>query len=416
MQELPQPMGNGALRGSTGKLAVTVKILVFSSLYPNSQQASHGIFVENRLRQLLDYADGIEARVVAPVPWFPLKHPRFGEYARYAAVERRASRHGIAIEYPRYPVIPKVGMRFTPRLMYRAVRGTVRRMRDAGFDFDLIDAHYFYPDGVAAMWLAEEFDRPFTVTGRGTDLNLIPRYAGPRRLIQRVGERAAHMMTVAGALKDYLRDMGVADDRVTVLRNGVDLAFFHPPAERAALRASLGLDEGPTLLSVGHLIERKGHHLAIEAMRELGDMRLVIAGDGPERANLQQLVDQWGLADRVRFAGRLSQEALRQHYQAADALVLASSREGWANVLLEAMACGTPVIATPVDGTPEVVAADAAGRLTADRSASAIVTATRALFGRLPERAATREYAEGFSWDDTSRGQLEIFRRAIETA
>ena len=400
----------------TGKPVTAVKILVFSSLYPNSQQASHGIFVENRLRQLLAYAPEIEARVVAPVPWFPLKSRRFGEYGKYAAVERQATRHGVAIEYPRYPVIPKVGMRFTPRLMYRAVRGTVRRMREAGFDFDLIDAHYFYPDGVAAMWLGKEFGRPFTVTGRGTDLNLIPQYAAPRRMIQQVGESAAHMMTVAGALKDYLHDLGVADDRVTVLRNGVDLEFFHPPADRAALRTSLGFDQRPVLLSVGHLIERKGHHLVIEAMRELGDMSLVIAGDGPEQAGLRQLVDQWGLADRVRFAGRLSQESLREHYQAADALVLASSREGWANVLLESMACGTAVVATPVDGTPEVVAADAAGQLTADRSAAAIVAATRRLFAQLPERAATRVYAEGFSWDDTSRGQLEIFRRAVEAA
>ena len=393
-----------------------MKILVFSSLYPNSQQASHGIFVENRLRQLLGFAPGIEARVVAPVPWFPSTHPRFGDYAKYAAVERRDERHGIQIWHPRYPVIPKIGMQVTPWLMYRAVRKTVRGLQQHGFDFDLIDAHYFYPDGVAAMWLAEEFGRPFTVTGRGTDLNLIPQYDGPRRRIRQVGAKAVHMMTVAGALKDYLRDLGVADERVTVLRNGVDLDFFHPPDQRSLLREKLGFGERPTLLSVGHLIERKGHHLVIEAMRELGDMDLVIAGDGEEDTALRQLVAQWGLEQRVHFAGRLGQEQLREHYQAADALVLASSREGWANVLLESMACGTPVVATPVDGTPEVVASDDAGQLTRDRTASGIVAAVRTLFSALPERTATRRYAEGFSWDDTSRGQVEIFERAIAAA
>ena len=390
-----------------------MKILTFSSLFPNSRQASHGIFVENRLRQLLAYAPELSASVIAPVPWFPSSNPRFGSYAEFSGIASHEVRHGIEVWHPRYPVIPKVGMQITPWLMYRSVRGAVKRLRDRGFDFDLIDAHYFYPDGVAAMWLAEDFDRPFVVTGRGTDLNLIPQYPGPRKKIMRVAQKAAHMMTVAGALKAYLLDLGVADERVTVLRNGVDLTFFHPAENIATLRESLGFSKKPTLLSVGHLIERKGHHLVIEAMRNLPGMDLVVAGDGPEQASLHQLVDRWALHDRVSFAGRLTQDSLREHYQAADALILASSREGWANVLLESMACGTPVVATPVDGTPEVVASAAAGQLTANRSADAIVSAAEALFAQLPDRAATRRYAEGFSWDDTSGGQLEIFQRAI---
>lgn len=389
-----------------------MKVLTFSSLYPNSRQASHGIFVENRLRQLLAYAPDITAKVIAPVPWFPLRNPVFGEYAKFAGVDRHEQRNGIEVWHPAYVVIPKVGMQLTPSLMARAARPLICRLLDSGYDFDLIDAHYFYPDGVAVMRLAEEFGKPFTVTGRGTDLNLIPTLPGPRRQILEVTRRAAHMMTVAGALKAYLLDMGVPDERVTVLRNGVDLEFFQAEGDRAALRASLGFAERPVLLSVGHLIERKGHHLAIEAMRELPDTELVIAGDGPEERALRQLVEQWSLQDRVTFAGRLSQKDVRRHYQAADALVLASSREGWANVLLESMACGTPVIATPVDGTPEVVAAPAAGQLTEDRSAAAIVAATQRLFAELPQRDATRHYAEGFNWDDTSRGQLEIFRAA----
>jgi glycosyltransferase involved in cell wall biosynthesis len=393
-----------------------LNILTFSSLYPNARHASHGIFVENRLRQLLALAPEIAAQVVAPVPWFPLRHPVFGSYAEYAAVAGHEQRHGIEVWHPKYPVIPKIGMQITPWLMYRAVRGTLRRLRDTGFDFDLIDAHYFYPDGVAAMHLAAEFSRPFVVTGRGTDLNLIPRYAGPRRQIERVTRAAAHMITVADALKGYLRDLGVPDERVTVLRNGVDLAFFHPADERAVVRRQLGFGTRPTLLSVGHLIERKGHHLVIEAMCDLPHMDLVIAGDGPQEGALRDLVTRRSLQERVRFAGRLSQDHLREHYQAVDALVLASSREGWANVLLEAMACGTPVVATPVDGTPEVVAATAAGRLTHARTSAAVVAAVRALFADLPARAATRRYAEGFGWRETSQGQVDIFRRVLAHA
>lgn len=387
-----------------------MNILVFSSLYPNAEQPSHGIFVENRLRHLLTFEPHLGAMVVAPVPWFPLKSPRFGAYAAYARVSDRETRHGIEVLHPRYPVIPKVGMRLAPTLMYRAVRKTVRDLVRR-FDVDLIDAHYFYPDGVVARRIAQDLDLPYVVTGRGTDLNLIPEFDGPRQMIKEAAADAGHMITVAAALKRYLVDMGVGEDRVTVLRNGVDLSFFQPSVDRHARREELGYADRPTLLSVGHLIERKGHHLVIEAMSGLEDMDLVIAGDGEEMNALRQLVEQRGLTARVRFVGRLSQEALRSHYQAADALVLASSREGWANVLLESMACGTPVVATPVDGTPEVVASNSAGQLTSDRSSAAIVSAVRRLFSDLPSREATRRYAEKFSWDETSRGQVEIFER-----
>lgn len=390
-----------------------MRILTFSSLFPNAIRPSHGIFVEHRLRQLRRYAPQLSSRVVAPVPWFPFTHPVFGEYAAQARVSAHETRHGLAISHPRYPVIPKLGMNLTPWLMYRSVRATLRRLLAEGFDFDLIDAHYFYPDGVAAMYLSREFARPFTVTGRGTDLNLIPQhYPRPRRMIQQVIAEAAHMMTVAGALKDYLLELGAQADQVSVLRNGVDLQLFTPPSQRDVLRERLGI-EGLTLISAGHLIERKGHHLVIEAMLDLPDWRLLIVGDGPEERALHEQVMQLQLGQRVRFIGRVDQQALAEYYGASDALVLASSREGWANVLLESMACGTPVVATPVDGTPEVVGSAAAGMLTADRTAAAIVAGVRELQRAMPLRQETRAYAEGFDWDATSQGQLDIFERAI---
>jgi glycosyltransferase involved in cell wall biosynthesis len=267
-----------------------LRILTFSSLYPNGVRPSHGVFVEHRLRQLCAYAPQLQARVVAPVPWFPSRHRLFGEYAAYAQVPRRERRHGIDVSHPRFPVIPKFGMNLTPWLMYRSVRGEVARLVQDGYDFDLIDAHYFYPDGVAAMFLAREFDRPFTVTGRGTDLNLIPQqFARPRRMIRQVIAEASRLITVAAALKEYLLQLGAGDEQVRVLRNGVDLQLFRPALDREALRKRLGV-AGNTLISVGHLIERKGHHLVIQAMRDLPDWQLLLVGDGPEEKALRAQV------------------------------------------------------------------------------------------------------------------------------
>lgn len=385
-----------------------MNILTFTTLFPNKAQPNNGLFVETRLRHLV--ASGqVRSRVVAPVPWFPFRHPRFGRYSAFARAPRSDHRSGCDVLHPRYPVIPKLGMTAAPFLMANAVKPVIGRIIDEGYDFDLIDAHYFYPDGVAAAMLGKYFNKPVVITARGTDISFIPQYRLPRRMIRWAAERSAYAITVCDALKDALIGIGADKKRVVTLRNGVDLQLFRP-VDREAARKSLELDRF-TLLSVGNLVTHKGHDLVIGALAKLPDVRLLIAGSGPERGALEALAMRLGVADRVRFLGTLAQDQLRHYYGAADALVLASSREGWANVLLESMACGTPVVASKVWGTPEVVAAPAAGVLMQERSADGVVASVNALRASYPDRAATRRYAERFSWDATTSGQIELFQR-----
>ncbi len=388
-----------------------LKILTFSTLFPNAVQPAHGVFVENRLRHLIA-GGNVEAHVVAPVPWFPFKAGAFGHYADFAKVPRIEQRHGLTIHHPRYPLIPKVGTNLAPICMYSFVKPFVAKLMRDGLEFDLIDSHYFYPDGVAAVRMARDFGKPVTITARGTDLNLLPQYPVPRRQIVWAATHAQGLITVCQALKDELIALDIPDDKVTVLRNGVDLEMFQP-VDRDSARETLGLT-GRTLLSVGLLIERKGHDLIVSALSRLPDTTLLIAGDGPERASLEKLAADEGVTDRVRFLGRVEHASLRDVYGAVDALVLASSREGWANVLLEAMACGTPVVASNVWGTPEIVADPVAGVLMADRTPNDLADAVQALFAALPDRDATRRYAEQFSWDATTNGQETLFHALIE--
>ena len=379
-----------------------MKILTFSTLFPNSEKPGHGIFVETRLRHLV--ASGqVESRVVAPVPWFPLPNERFGNYAKMARVPRAEVRHGIPVAHPRYPVLPKVGMNVAPVFLAQAVKPAIGRLLDEGFDFDLIDAHYFYPDGVAAAMLGRYFNKPVVITARGSDITLLPQYRLPRRMILWAASQAAGIITVCNALRDEMIGLGVDPAKVVSLRNGVDLELFRP-TER---------DPGQpfTLVTVGHLVPVKAQELIVGALPLLPGVRLVVAGDGPNRGMLENLAADLGVAERVDFLGAVPQSQLRAHYGAADAMVLASSREGWANVLLESMACGTPVVASRVYGTPEVVAAPAAGVLMAERSPQGVADAVNALRANYPDRAATRRYAEGFSWDDTTAGQLALFRK-----
>lgn len=389
------------------------RLLVFTSLYPNVAQPRHGVFVEERLRHLVD-SGRISATVVAPVPWFPFRNPMFGAYSKFASVPEREERYGISILHPRYLVIPKIGMSIAATLMFHALLPVMRQLKVSGTEFDLIDAHYFYPDGVAAARLGTVMDKPVVITARGTDVTWIPNYRRTRRQIQSAAASAAAIVTVSQALKDTLAELGVNPEKVTVLRNGVDLERFGI-RNRVAIRAKLNLT-GPVWLAVGHLIERKGVHITLAALGKTPDVTLLIAGDGPEGDKLMQLANRLKISDRVRFLGAISHRDLCDYYNAADAMVLASSREGMPNVVLEALACGTPVVATRVEGTPELITAPEAGELMSERTSEALVSAWNKLWARKPARASTRQFAERLGWQPVIEAQTELYAQVLSMA
>ncbi|GAB6260628.1 glycosyltransferase family 4 protein [Photobacterium sp. CCB-ST2H9] len=392
-----------------------MRILTISTLYPNAVNPRHGIFVETRLRQLKKHYPDIRLTVIAPVPWFPFAHPMFGQYSEFASVPLTEIRYGIQVYHPRYLVIPKIGMNLTPVTLGYTLKRQIRSMMRQGFQFDLIDGHYYFPDGVAITEAAREFNKPFTVTARGTDINLLPTFPSARKRIQEVMTASHHNLAVCDALRTAMIELGAEPDRVSTLRNGVDLDLFSFSDEyqQQLLRKALGLPLNiPIVISVGLLVERKGHHLVIEALRQLPEALLLIAGNGPQKKALTALAKQYGVANRVRFLGRLSQKELSGYYGAASVLTLASDREGWANVLLESMACGTPVVATNIWGTPEVVRQPRAGTLV-ERNAAAIAEGIQHILDNPFPRAATRHYAEQFDWSATSEGQYQLFNRLI---
>jgi len=202
-------------------------------------------------------------------------------------------------------------------------------------------------------------------------------------------------------------EMGAEEKKIYVYRNGVDLELFRL-LDKQQCREKFQLSK-KTLVSVGHLIERKGHHLVIEAMQLLPDYQLLIVGGGEEEKSLKTLVETLRLTEQVSFLGEKKQQDLTEIYNAADAMILASSREGWANVLLESMACGTPVVATDIWGTPEVVQSSDAGVLV-KRTSESIAQGVDNLFEHYPLRTNTRKYAEQFSWDSTTQGLLKLFK------
>ena len=384
-----------------------IRTLLFSTLYPSSTRPGHGIFVETRLRELLG-SGRVQTKVVAPVPWFFSTHPRFGGFARMASTPLREMYNGVDVQHPRYFIPPKVGMSIAPFSLALGAVAAVQRLLDEGFDFDVIDAHYYYPDGVAAALLGRYFRKPFVITARGSDINLVANYLVPRKLIQWAANQACASIGVSAALTGTMSRLGLAASKLITMRNGIDLVRFKPMSKPEA-RKILGWAPVPTLISVGNLVENKGHHIAIEALSQLENFNLVVVGEGPERQALEFLASRIGVNSRVAFAGRIEQMDLPVYYSAADILVLPSSREGWPNVLLEAMACGTPVVATDVGGVAEIVTTNVAGRRLQKRSSNELVAAVQSLWACYPDGLAVRTHAESFGWQSTTVDQIGLF-------
>jgi glycosyltransferase involved in cell wall biosynthesis len=401
-----------------------VRLLVVTTLFPRPAVPHHGIFVLERLRHWLAAARADEERsavVVAPVPYVP----RALAKGRYAAFRDAPREETLALErgaklrvlHPRFTVIPKLGMSLAPCLLARAVRRCVRELVASGERFDLVDAHYLYPDAVAAAFVARDLRLPLVVTARGTDVNLVPRHVLPRRWLRWMLARASGAIAVADALRAEVVKLAPPGLPVVTLRNGVDLVKFRP-VDRAAARARLGWSASARIvLSVGHLVERKGHGHAIAALARLpSDVELKVVGDGEERARLEALARSAGVAARVQFCGAMRHEELHLADSAADVLVLLSSREGWPNVLLESMACGTPVVATRVHGTPEVVRDAAVGTLVDSTEPAVVAAALKALLEPpydVARRARVRAYAEQHSWNATVDGMQKLFESVV---
>ena len=384
-----------------------MRLLTVTTLYPNSASPAHGVFVENRLDAWKRRHSG-DVRVLAPVPWFPFSSAVFGRYARFAAAPAAEVRRGISVAHPRYFLPPKIGMDYAPTALARVMLREARAQIAAGRDFDIIDAHYLYPDGVAAVRTGKALGKPVILTARGSDVTQLAAFPRQRAMILDAIWKSDAVIAVAAALKDDLVRLGAPAEKIEVLRNGVDLELFRP-LDRNAIRARMGLS-GPVIASVGGLIARKGHDIAIDAIADFAGATLLIVGDGEEKRRLIAQARANGVADRVRFLGALPHEELAEIYNAADALVLASSREGWPNVLLEAMACGTPAVASDAGGCREVIRAPEAGRIVGERVGAAFAGALKDVIARA-DRAATRRYAQAHSWDETSDRLQAIFRR-----
>ena len=386
-----------------------LRVLTLSTLFPDATRPNFGVFVERQTLGLAARAD-VDLRLVAPVglpPW-PLR--ALSHHAPLAALPDRETWKGLDTRRPRFTTIPGTGGRYHVRaLISRLLPLLIEIRRD--FAFDVIDAEFFFPDGPAAVALGRHFDVPVSIKARGADIHHWGHAPATANQVVAAGQGAAGMLAVSEAMKADMVAIGIPAERIRVHHTGVDLDRF-VPRERVAAKAAYGVT-GPLVVSLGALIPRKGHDIAIDAVAALPGVTLLIAGEGPERSALQARIESLKLGDRVRLLGSLPHADLPALLAAADVMALASASEGLANAWVEALACGTPIVITDAGGAGEVVSDPAYGRIAA-RNAGAFAQAIGDLLAHPPGQAGVRRGAEHFTWEANGAALYEHLSRLVD--
>lgn len=369
-----------------------LRVLTLSTLFPDVTRPNFGVFVERQTLGLAAHPD-VDLRLVAPIgvpPWPLSAHSR---HRRFAQVPRVEDWKGLTTVRPRFVAIPGIGGRLHVPMLARALLPVLTAIR-RDFAFDVIDAEFFFPDGPAAIALGRHFGVPVSIKARGADIHHWGK--GPTAESVRTAALAADgLLAVSAAMRDDMAAIGMPRDRITVHHTGVDLDRF-TPADRHRAKAALGI-VGPLVVSLGALIDRKGHGIVIRAMADLPGVNLLIAGEGPARPALVADVARLGLGDRVRLLGSTPHGVLPALLAAADVMALASSSEGLANAWVEALACGAPIVITNAGGAAEVVTDPRFGRIVA-REPAAFAQAISALLTDPPDPTGVRRGALRFTW------------------
>ncbi|MEI8570893.1 glycosyltransferase [Methylomonas sp. EFPC1] len=395
------------------------RLIVFSSLYPSRVRPNAGVFIRERMSKVAGHCSLV---VISPVPWFPLQSLIQWFKPNYRPQpDKYENQDGISVYFPRFLSIPGIGRSWDGFFMAICSFLICRQLKKS-FVFNVIDAHFAYPDGYAATLLGKWFKVPVTITLRGTEVPLSKTPSRRQRLLKALND-ASRVFSVSDSLRRHVVDLGADPQKIQVVGNGIDTAKFFPIDKKQARQHRQIPEDAQVLISVGGLVDRKGFHRVIEVLPALIEkyprlLYLIVGGASPEgniRSRLEQQVETLNIGQHVRFLGALPAEQLHGPLSAADLFVLATANEGWANVFLEAMACGLPVISTDVGGNREVVADETLGTIVPFGDADALLMALDHALQRQWDRQALVNYAADNSWDKRVDILLAEFKKLVES-
>lgn len=386
-------------------------LMVLSSLYPNSKEPGAGPFVRERMKR---FKGKTSMFVVSPKPWSPIDWLIRLFVPNYRLTpEHVENQDGVEVYFPKFFAMPFVLRHRDSQSMAKAV-STFIKNNNLESTFDHIDSHFTYPDGAAAAQLKREFGKTLTITMRGTEL---PHSKLPAQCeaMKAAWQEADRVISVSDSLRQLAIKLGTDEAKTVVVGNGVDSEKFSPD-KVSVTKASLGIPEdAKVLITIGGLVPRKGFHRVIKALPQLEQQNvhyLVIGGatkEGNNESELKQLTKTLQLEDRVHFLGRKKPDQLAAYLTLADIFVLMSGNEGWANVILEAMACGTPVLASDVGGNKEVVCSKEYGSII-DLDDDALVVELNKMLATSWHENTIIDYAKANSWNSRIEALTQIFQ------
>ena len=383
-----------------------MKILSFSSSFPSSVRKTEGTFVLSRLAAV---ARKVPLQVVHPVPTCPLLG-RLVDRTSFPAEEQLS---GLTVHHRRFAYVPRLLKRLDAYFYYRGLLGWLRRYYRRERP-DILDGHFAWPDGVGVSYLAAAVRLPYTITLRGT---INPRHAIRcfRRRMAVALRGASAVISVSQKMAELATELGVCAGRIHLVPNGVDGQAFRPVA-RSDARRMLGLDKSsPLIVCVAAVKRQKGHADLLEAVAQLPrNVNLIVVGSetgpGGYERQLSSLAAAKGLAGRATFVGGRPQAEVALYYSAADVSVLPSHSEGCPNVVLESLACGTPVVATRVGGVPEILHPWENGVIVPAQRPAELAEGLRAALARNWSRQSVRRSVVDRSWDLVADEVVEVFR------
>ena len=385
-----------------------LQIVSVCRVLPAPGNPSAGQFVARRLEGMARHA---KLRMVQPIPYFPGIRP-LPPWARQAAHMIDAGN----VEHAPMLYLPGVLKSLDGRWLSRSVSGAIRRMKAEG-QIDVVDAHFAFPDGVGCVRVARRLGIPVFVTVRGVEVDQLQRRSLRRQIVAALGA-ATGVVSVSHTLRDVLVNAGVDGSVIRVIPNAVDRKMFRP-GERGEARLRLGLPpDGRLVVSVGNLVELKRHDVLVEALararQDVPDLMLAILGGGDAQrgysARLEGLAAHLGLGDAVRIVGRVPASRVADWLQASNLFALATSREGCCNAVLEALACGIPVVTTPAGDNAHFVRDGVNGRLVPIDDAEALARALVETLRRdtWDPRSISATLAVG-DWNSVGRQVIDFF-------
>lgn len=391
-----------------------LKVLLVSNIFPNSSENERGIFTYHIAKAL---SNRCHLQVVAPLPWVPphfkSNRPEKYPYSRVPIVEETA---GITVYHPRYVALPGPMSFVHPMFLFWPLFRLIKRL-DRRMPFDVINAHWLFPDGVAAAWVGRLLKKPTVLTALGCDLNHYPNLPFRKRMICGALQNADAVTVKGGSLKEKALDLGISGHKIHIIPNGIDRRRFRV-MDRGLARRRLTLSkDGPFVLTVGSLDEVKGTRFLIGALKKMVERRelvpfLLVVGDGPLKPLLEQQARDYGIADRIRFLGERPHHEVPLWMNAADVFCLPSIREGRPNVLLEAFSCGVPVVASCVGSVPKMVN-ERNGRLALTGSHESFKTQILACLNKEWDRNAICDSVKTSTWEQCADDYAQIYRKVM---